>query len=179
MNQLGCISTQSVCGLGFEPVGDPSSCGSDEGQALVPASITYTTLSECGDACRANPGCKHYTLCPATGQCSLKSGESRTVEKHGSAANGCQMYFDDEQAPTRSYAASFLRTGCPNPNPTTLSHWETLSATAAFNDMYAYCNVNANGGATTAQSNNCCGTGQTCTPTCIQQTGDSCWVVHC
>ena len=72
--------------------------------------------------------------------------------------------------PSTARAASFFKTGCPNPNPVTLSHWETLSATAAFNDMYAYCDLNANGGATTAQSDICCGTGQTCTPTCIQQT---------
>ena len=69
----------------------------------------------------------------------------------------------------RSRATSFLRTGCPNPNPITLGYWQTLSATAAFAEMYRYCNLNANGQADTAQSDVCCGTGQTCTPTCIQQ----------
>ena len=65
-------------------------------------------------------------------------------------------------------AASFIKTGCPNYYPN--SYWGTISDPAAFNDMYAYCDLNANGGANTAQSDACCGTGLTCTPTCIRQT---------
>ena len=67
-------------------------------------------------------------------------------------------------------AASFFKTGCPNRNPVTLNNWRTISDPAAFNDMYVYCDLNANGGANTAQSDACCGTGLTCTPTCIRQT---------
>ena len=148
---------------------------------LVQDSSNPCACIPCGSASTTANSYSPGTCGPATVSCSedaAGSGCYSSAEQICTCSSATtEPTSASEQAPIRSYATSFLQTGCPNPNPNTLGYWETLSATVAFADMYGYCNLNANGEASTVQSDVCCGTGQTCTPTCIQQFGDNCCAV--
>lgn len=63
----------------------------------------------------------------------------------------------------------FLQTGCTNDKPPVIAHWKTLPDAAILSDMFAYCNVNAEGKASEIQRSQCCGpqaTAETCKPSC-------------
>lgn len=64
---------------------------------------------------------------------------------------------------------TFLATGCTNQNPPVLGDWKSQTDDFVLSDMFAYCNVNAEGRATQDQRFQCCGdqaTAETCKPTC-------------
>lgn len=75
--------------------------------------------------------------------------------------------------PDRRYIATWLATGCPNPEPGAwaVNWWREVGPDRAFADMNHYCNLVATGRARSRQIRTCCGSGQQCIPTnCALQT---------
>eukprot|EP00121_Abeoforma_whisleri_P009715 Awhi_evm1s8940 len=67
------------------------------------------------------------------------------------------------------YTAAFTATGCINNNFDNSAYWSAQSD-YGLQDMMNYCKYTRDGVASATQIDRCCGTGQTCTPTCVLQT---------
>ena len=69
------------------------------------------------------------------------------------------------------YVEEFQATGCPNPNPMSITWWKTQTDVKVFEDMMLYCTLVRDGNASPRQIKECCGLDSCVPSSCIEQQG--------
>jgi len=101
---------------------------------------------------------------------SIWSGEFTISTSSGTASAPTTGPSDSPSSFSAQATWALQATGCPNADVATqnsgaITYWEGKTINTALRDMWKYCHFTKEGTATAAQTDLCCGAGQTCTPT--------------